>query len=168
MINAVSWGILLPIGVMSARYLRPFAWADPLWFYLHVTCQLTGYILGVVGWGLGLKLQKYATPIRYFHRNIGVAIFVFATLQVNPNFSHPLPHFSPLYPPLCPFLYPLLCSALCPLLCPAVCPLLCPAVCPLLCPAVCPVRLSLCLALSLALCLAVSSSVFSFVSVMHF
>lgn len=80
--NTVAWGILLPIGVMSARYLRPFAWADPLWFYLHIICQLTGYALGVVGWGLGLKLQKYATPIKYYHRNLGIAIFVFATLQV--------------------------------------------------------------------------------------
>jgi hypothetical protein len=83
--NTVAWGILLPIGVMSARYLRPFAWADPLWFYLHIICQLTGYALGVVGWGLGLKLQKYATPIKYYHRNLGIAIFVFATLQVNPS-----------------------------------------------------------------------------------
>ncbi|KAG0557186.1 hypothetical protein KC19_11G108400 [Ceratodon purpureus] len=80
--NAVAWGILLPIGVMSARYLRMFAWADPLWFYMHIACQLTGYTLGVVGWGLGLQLQKYATPIKYYHRNLGIAIFVFATLQV--------------------------------------------------------------------------------------
>lgn len=82
MISAVAWGILVPIGVMAARYLRPFPWADPLWFYLHITCQLTGYTLGVVGWGLGLQLQKYASPIKYFHRNVGISIFVFATLQV--------------------------------------------------------------------------------------
>lgn len=81
-ISAVAWGILVPIGVMAARYLRPFPWADPLWFYLHITCQLTGYTLGVVGWGLGLQLQKYASPIKYFHRNVGISIFVFATLQV--------------------------------------------------------------------------------------
>lgn len=81
-INAISWGILLPIGVIAARYLRPFAWADPLWFYLHIACQLMGYTLGVVGWGLGMKLQKYATPMKYYHRNLGIAIFALATLQV--------------------------------------------------------------------------------------
>lgn len=82
-INAVSWGILLPIGVMVARYLRPFAFADPVWLYIHITFQITGYILGVVGWGMGLQLQKYANPIQYRHRNLGVAIFTLATLQVH-------------------------------------------------------------------------------------
>lgn len=67
---------------MAARYLRPFAFADPLWFYVHVSCQIIGYILGVVGWGMGLKLQHYAAPIKYKHRNLGISIFVLATLQV--------------------------------------------------------------------------------------
>jgi hypothetical protein len=88
-INAVSWGILLPIGVMAARYLRPFAFADPLWLYIHVTCQITGYILGIVGWGMGIQLEQYANPIQYRHRNLGVAIFTLATLQVLSGFLRP-------------------------------------------------------------------------------
>ncbi|KAG0591779.1 hypothetical protein M758_1G218500 [Ceratodon purpureus] len=81
-LNAVSWGILLPIGVMSARYLRPFEFADPAWFYLHVFCQVTGYAGGTAGWVLGLRLQKYANPIKYYHRNMGIAIWAIATFQV--------------------------------------------------------------------------------------
>ncbi|KAF0911164.1 hypothetical protein E2562_007942 [Oryza meyeriana var. granulata] len=82
-LNAVSWGILIPLGAMIARYLRVFEAADPAWFYLHITCQLSGYILGVAGWGLGLKLGSESKGITYdAHRNIGIAIFCLATLQV--------------------------------------------------------------------------------------
>lgn len=84
-INAVAWGFLLPVGVMAARYLRPICGANnPLWFYVHVSCQCTGYILGVAGWGLGMKLQSYNKgAIFYKHRNLGIAIFAFATFQVS-------------------------------------------------------------------------------------
>uniref|UniRef100_A0A6N2K0S5 Cytochrome b561 domain-containing protein n=1 Tax=Salix viminalis TaxID=40686 RepID=A0A6N2K0S5_SALVM len=34
-LNAVSWGILMPIGALIARYLKVFKSADPAWFYLH-------------------------------------------------------------------------------------------------------------------------------------
>jgi hypothetical protein len=79
----VSWGILIPMGAMIARYLRVFEAADPAWFYLHITCQLSGYILGVAGWALGLKLGSESKGITYSaHRNIGIAIFCLATLQV--------------------------------------------------------------------------------------
>uniref|UniRef100_A0A0A9DDD4 Cytochrome b561 domain-containing protein n=1 Tax=Arundo donax TaxID=35708 RepID=A0A0A9DDD4_ARUDO len=82
-LNAVSWGILIPLGAMIARYLRVFESADPAWFYLHIACQCSGYILGVAGWGLGLKLGSESVGITYQpHRNIGIAIFCLATLQV--------------------------------------------------------------------------------------
>lgn len=81
-INAISWGILLPIGIMAARYLRPFEFADPAWFYLHVFCQVTGYAGGTAGWVLGLRLQKFANPIKYYHRNLGISIWALATFQV--------------------------------------------------------------------------------------
>jgi hypothetical protein len=82
-INAVSWGLLLPLGVMAARYLRRFSGANPWWFYIHVTCQCLGYLLGVVGWALGIKLENYnKSTVHYKHRNLGIAIFTLATLQV--------------------------------------------------------------------------------------
>ncbi|XP_062210208.1 cytochrome b561 and DOMON domain-containing protein At4g12980-like [Phragmites australis] len=82
-LNAVSWGILIPLGAIIARYLRVFESADPAWFYLHIACQCSGYILGVAGWGLGLKLGSESVGTTYHpHRNIGIAIFCLATLQV--------------------------------------------------------------------------------------
>lgn len=83
-LNAISWGILLPLGVMIARYVKVFQAMDPAWFYLHITCQCSGYILGVAGWGLGLKLGSESKGItEHSHRNLGISLFVFATLQVH-------------------------------------------------------------------------------------
>lgn len=82
-LNAVSWGVLMPIGVMIARYMRVFKSADPAWFYLHITCQCSAYVLGVAGWGTGLKLGSDSQGIEHtVHRNIGITLFTFATLQV--------------------------------------------------------------------------------------
>ncbi|PKU73280.1 Auxin-induced in root cultures protein 12 [Dendrobium catenatum] len=82
-LNAVSWGILMPIGAIIARYMRVFKSADPAWFYLHVACQCSAYIVGVAGWGTGLKLGSDSKGITYdSHRDIGIALFSLATLQV--------------------------------------------------------------------------------------
>lgn len=90
-LNAISWGILLPVGVMIARYVKVFQAMDPAWFYLHITCQCSGYILGVDGWGLGLKLGSESKGItQHGHRNIGIALFVCATLQVFALLLRPL------------------------------------------------------------------------------
>lgn len=73
----------MPIGAIIARYVKVFKVADPAWFYLHVTCQLSGYIIGVAGWGTGLKLGSDSPGIVYHtHRNLGIALFCLATLQV--------------------------------------------------------------------------------------
>ncbi|XP_051183312.1 cytochrome b561 and DOMON domain-containing protein At5g47530-like [Lolium perenne] len=91
-LNAVGWGILIPLGAMIARYLRVFEAADPAWFYLHITCQISGYALGVGGWGLGLKLGSESAGLTYNpHRNIGIAIFSLATAQVFALFMRPNP-----------------------------------------------------------------------------
>ena len=82
-LNVVSWGLLFPIGIIIARYLRTFPSADPLWFYLHASCQLSAYVIGVAGWGTGLKLGSESKGFQYTgHRNIGIALFALATVQV--------------------------------------------------------------------------------------
>ncbi|KAL2938695.1 hypothetical protein RDABS01_022144 [Bienertia sinuspersici] len=82
-LNAVSWGILMPLGAIIARYMKVFPSADPAWFYLHVICQFSAYVIGVAGWGTGLKLGSESVGIVYHvHRNIGIALFCLATLQV--------------------------------------------------------------------------------------
>ncbi|XP_074586205.1 cytochrome b561 and DOMON domain-containing protein At4g12980-like [Curcuma longa] len=90
MLNAVSWGILLPAGAIFARYLKTFKSADPAWFYLHVTCQIIGYGVGVGGWATGLNLGSKSKGIQYTtHRNIGISLFSLATLQVFALFLRP-------------------------------------------------------------------------------
>ncbi|MQM11495.1 hypothetical protein Taro_044405 [Colocasia esculenta] len=89
-LNAVSWGVLLPLGAVMARYLKTFKSADPAWFYLHVSCQLTGYAVGVAGWGTGLYLGNKSKGFHHTtHRSIGIALFCLATLQV-PTSTTPL------------------------------------------------------------------------------
>lgn len=81
---AIGWGILMPIGVIIARYMKVFKSADPAWFYLHVTCQTSAYIIGLAGWAVGLKLGSQSTPgVQYTgHRTIGILLFILGTLQV--------------------------------------------------------------------------------------
>ena len=82
-LNAVSWGIMLPIGMMIARYLRTFRLFHPAWFYLHVSCQVSAYAIGVAGWATGLKLGGQSKGVQYTtHRYIGITLFSLATLQV--------------------------------------------------------------------------------------
>ncbi|XP_042475270.1 cytochrome b561 and DOMON domain-containing protein At3g25290-like [Macadamia integrifolia] len=89
-LNAVSWGILFPFGVILARYLRTFQSADPAWFYLHVSCQVSAYVIGVAGWATGLKLGSESKGVVYStHRNIGISLFCFATVQIFALFLRP-------------------------------------------------------------------------------
>lgn len=91
-LNAVSWGVLMPMGAMIARYLKVFKTANPAWFYLHVACQASGYIVGVAGWGTGIKLGNDSPGIKYNkHRNIGIALFAIGTLQMFAMLLRPKP-----------------------------------------------------------------------------
>ncbi|XP_009358991.2 cytochrome b561 and DOMON domain-containing protein At3g25290 [Pyrus x bretschneideri] len=89
-LNAVSWGLMFPIGIIIARYLRAFPSADPAWFYLHIFCQVSGYAIGVAGWATGIKLGSESKGVVYTnHRNIGIALFALATLQIFALFLRP-------------------------------------------------------------------------------
>ncbi|XP_059662912.1 cytochrome b561 and DOMON domain-containing protein At5g47530-like [Cornus florida] len=82
-LNAVSWGILLPLGAVIARYLKVFKSGDPAWFYLHVACQSSAYAVGVAGWATGLKLGSDSKGLKEeTHGNIGLVLFILGTLQV--------------------------------------------------------------------------------------
>lgn len=83
-LNAVSWGVMMPMGAMTARYLKVFKVGNPAWFYIHAACQTSAYIVGVAGWATGLKLGGDSTGITFeSHRNIGIILFSLGTLQVH-------------------------------------------------------------------------------------
>ncbi|CAN8232647.1 unnamed protein product [Cochlearia groenlandica] len=89
-LNAVSWGVLMPLGAMMARYMKVFT--DPTWFYLHIAFQVSGYVIGVAGWATGIKLGNDTPTTSYStHRNLGIALFTFATLQVFALLLRPKP-----------------------------------------------------------------------------
>ncbi|KAL1095908.1 hypothetical protein V6Z11_D06G188200 [Gossypium hirsutum] len=91
-LNAVSWGILMPLGAIIARYLKVFKSADPAWFYLHASCQFSAYVVGVAGWSTGLKLGSESSGIQYdAHRTIGIILFCLGTLQVFALLVRPKP-----------------------------------------------------------------------------
>ncbi|CAK7349089.1 unnamed protein product [Dovyalis caffra] len=91
-LNAVSWGILMPVGIIMARYLKVFKSAGPVWFYLHAICQTSGYAVGVAGWATGIKLGSDSPGITYgTHRKLGITIFALGTLQVLALLLRPKP-----------------------------------------------------------------------------
>ncbi|OWM87910.1 hypothetical protein CDL15_Pgr000327 [Punica granatum] len=89
-LNAISWGFLFPMGIMIARYMRTFRFAEAFWFYLHVGIQFSSYSLGVAGWATGLKLRAESKGVVYTsHRIIGIIVFSLATLQMLAMFVRP-------------------------------------------------------------------------------
>ncbi|XP_057513253.1 cytochrome b561 and DOMON domain-containing protein At4g12980-like [Actinidia eriantha] len=85
-LNTVSWGIMMPLGFMAARYLKAVGPStDPLWFYLHIALQLPGYIIGMTGGatGLLLLLRKSSGIRQPCHMGIGILLCCLGLLQVS-------------------------------------------------------------------------------------
>lgn len=81
-INAIAWGVLLPVGVVTARYLRHIQAVGPAWFYAHAGTQLIGFFLGTVGFAIGIRLGELSPGVAYgLHRKLGFAAFCLGTLQ---------------------------------------------------------------------------------------
>ncbi|KAL3616269.1 hypothetical protein CASFOL_039659 [Castilleja foliolosa] len=79
LLNMLGWAILMPIGVMIARYMRKW---DPIWFYSHATIQSLGFILGLIGIITGLVLENRLSASVNKHKGIGIAILTLGCLQV--------------------------------------------------------------------------------------
>ncbi|XP_006366806.1 cytochrome b561 and DOMON domain-containing protein At3g07570-like [Solanum tuberosum] len=78
LLNMFGWGILMPIGVMAARYLRQY---DPIWFYSHITIQSLGFILGFAGVISGLVLNSRLQNNVNRHKGLGIFILLLGCLQ---------------------------------------------------------------------------------------
>ncbi|KVH94161.1 Carbohydrate-binding domain family 9-like protein [Cynara cardunculus var. scolymus] len=78
-LNMIGWGILLPVGVMVARYFKHL---DPLWFYVHTSVQSLGFILGLSGVIAGLVLDGRLDASVGKHKGLGITILVLGCLQV--------------------------------------------------------------------------------------
>eukprot|EP01018_Ginkgo_biloba_P014477 Gb_35827 [translate_table: standard] len=78
-LNILGWGVLLPLGVIIARYFRQW---DPIWFYLHIGFQVSGFILGVVAVAMGISLYNKLNSDVDAHRALGIFILSLGALQV--------------------------------------------------------------------------------------
>lgn len=63
---AVSWGIMLPVGVFLPRFFKRF---NPMWFKIHRALQTVGLIVAIVGFAFGINVGS-RTEIA--HRGIGI------------------------------------------------------------------------------------------------
>ncbi|KAI4319892.1 hypothetical protein MLD38_033436 [Melastoma candidum] len=88
-LNTVSWGTLLPTGVLVARYLKASNPTDKGWFYLHSGCQGAAYAIGTAGWATGRWLG--GSDASTVHGTIGLILFILSTLQVLSIFLRPAP-----------------------------------------------------------------------------
>lgn len=81
-LNAISWGILLPIGAVTARYIRHVEFLGPTWFYAHAGIQLSAFFLGTIGFAIGIRLGKMSPGVVYgLHRKLGITAFCLGSLQ---------------------------------------------------------------------------------------
>ncbi|XP_058763839.1 cytochrome b561 and DOMON domain-containing protein At3g25290-like [Vicia villosa] len=83
-LSIIGWGTMLPLGVIIPRYFRVYPFRrEPWWFFLHIGCQLTGFLIGTAAFVIGLVLGRSS---RYYifqtHRNFGIIIFTFSTIQM--------------------------------------------------------------------------------------
>ncbi|KAK6265004.1 Cytochrome b561/ferric reductase transmembrane - like 9 [Theobroma cacao] len=89
-LNILGWGFLLPTGAIIARNFRKFPLKCNEWYNLYVLCQSSGYIVGTVGWGIGLWLGNSSKQYTLkTHRILGIIIFTFATLQMSALWLQP-------------------------------------------------------------------------------
>ncbi|GAB4841543.1 hypothetical protein Ancab_022257 [Ancistrocladus abbreviatus] len=77
-INMLAWGILMPIGIIVARFLKQY---DPIWFYAHAGIQTIAFILGLTGVILGFVIYGLLNSNATTHKNLGIFILALGCLQ---------------------------------------------------------------------------------------
>lgn len=85
----IGWGTMLPMGVIVARYFKEFPTTCNEWYQLHIMLQSVGYILGTVGWAIGISLGNTSRQSAYkTQRILSTIVFTLTTIQVSPNPFH--------------------------------------------------------------------------------
>ncbi|PNH02921.1 hypothetical protein TSOC_011066 [Tetrabaena socialis] len=101
MLMLAAWVLLLPFGVLSARHRWVLGGArfpcapkaKEAWFYVHVTCQLTGLVCFIAGFVLAviqLEIQDTSGPAAA-HKVAGYVLVGVAGAQLVVGFVRPAP-----------------------------------------------------------------------------
>ncbi|KAK9151393.1 hypothetical protein Syun_009702 [Stephania yunnanensis] len=89
-LNALSWGFLLPVEALMARYFRHMQAVGVMWFYAHAGIQLSAFVLGAARFGIGVQLGKMSPGVVYgLHGKLGIAAFSLGSLQTLALFFRP-------------------------------------------------------------------------------
>jgi hypothetical protein len=82
----LAWGVLIPLGVVIARYLKvtprqdwPRQLDNKMWWHGHLACQYTGGICMVAG--LIIILFASRDGAHWQHRSTGYTVLVFGAMQ---------------------------------------------------------------------------------------
>ncbi|KAM0901143.1 hypothetical protein ACQ4PT_020155 [Festuca glaucescens] len=87
LLSMMGWGVLLPIGIMVARYFRR---QDPYWFYGHMAVQGVGFLVGIAAVIIGFRLEDDDGLKNIdVHKAIGIAILAMSSLQVTAVLARP-------------------------------------------------------------------------------
>lgn len=84
-LGIIGWGIIIPLGVALARYLREY---EPLWYYLHSSVQFVGFFVGLATVAVGKSLYDQIHADFSSHRAIGYIVLSLSVLQVLPVFPY--------------------------------------------------------------------------------
>ncbi|KAE9602103.1 putative cytochrome b561/ferric reductase transmembrane [Lupinus albus] len=80
----IGWGTMLPIGAIIARYCRTLPWMCNEWYSCHIICQTLGYILGTLGWCIGLWLHHSSKQLASkTQRTLSIIAFTLINVQVS-------------------------------------------------------------------------------------
>ena len=89
----VSWGWMLPSGVMVAR-LRDRLGGDDVWFKIHRILQLIGMLIALIGWIIALvnfNVFSSGSGKAYTHGVMGVMVMTMGLMQPLNAFLRPHP-----------------------------------------------------------------------------
>ena len=87
----LSWGFLLPSGVIAAHFLRH---RGPVWFKIHRAVQVTGLVLATIGWAIALaRFDVFGRGFNpsSLHGGLGMTVMVLGLLQPINAFFRPHP-----------------------------------------------------------------------------
>ena len=87
-----SWGVLLPLGVISARFLKYQGGDPPTWFKFHRQLQITGLTLAVIGWVVALSqfdVFRAGGGTSFIHGVLGMLVMTLGILQPIGAFFRP-------------------------------------------------------------------------------
>ncbi|KAG2258415.1 hypothetical protein Bca52824_077709 [Brassica carinata] len=82
LVNTVSWGILMPIGVMAARYMKTYETLDPTWVLIFCL----GFLQILALKARPAKEHRFRTYWNWYHHTVGYVVIVLSVYNIYKGF----------------------------------------------------------------------------------